>query len=124
MKFTKGDLVRFKNKDAKYAGVVFEVQGYIEDNEFNDLVIIVDKHGRILNTSENSVEHLLYKIIEYKGCCTTPEYDEESRCYHGRLIGIKDLVTWESDTLEDCEKEFHLAVDDYLCLKAEVFNEV
>lgn len=122
MKFTKGDLVRFKNMDAKYANTVFTVDSYIEDDEGYDLVVLVDKYGRILNCSDNSVQSLLSKM-EYEGCFSTPEYDEESECYHGHLEGVKDLVTWEAETLEECEKEFHLAVDDYLCFKAEVLNE-
>lgn len=122
MKFTKGDLVRFKNRDAKYTNCVFEVNSYIEDDEFSDLAVLVDKHGRILHASDNAIESLLSKM-EYEGCFSTPEYDEESECYHGHLEGIKDLVTWEAETLEDCEKEFHLAVDDYMCFKAEVLNE-
>lgn len=123
MKFTKGDIVRFKNKDAKYAGVVFKVDRYIETDDLQELVVMVDRHGRIIVTAECAIDSLLSRM-EYEGCYTTPEYDTDSECYHGHLEGIKDLVTWEADTLEDCEKEFHLAVDDYLCFKAEVLNEV
>lgn len=123
MKFTKGDIVRFKNKNSKYAGVSFEVDSYIETDDFQELVVMVDQHGRIIVTAECAIDSLLSRM-EYEGCYTTPEYDADSECYHGHVEGIKDLVTWESDTLEDCEKEFHLAVDDYLCFKAEVLNEV
>lgn len=36
--------------------------------------------------------------------------------HHGKLENIKDLVTYQSNTLQlpDLEKEFHNAVDDYI----------
>ena len=33
---------------------------------------------------------------------------------HGKIDNIRDLVTFESDTVEGIIREFHSAVDDYL----------
>lgn len=53
-------------------------------------------------------------ILEYKGYCTKIEYSKEDKVLYGKIEGINDLVNFESDNLEDVEKEFHNAVDDYL----------
>ena len=56
--------------------------------------------------------------MEYRGFETQPEFDGE--IYFGKLEGISDLVTIESDTLEDFEREFESAVDDYLQFRQEL----
>lgn len=54
------------------------------------------------------------EILEYKGYNGTLEFSLEDKVYHGKLLYIKDLVTYESKTKEGIEKEFKLAVKDYL----------
>ena len=56
--------------------------------------------------------------MEYQGFRTTPEFD--GQIYFGKLEGIADLVTIESDTLADFELEFHAAVEDYLAFREEI----
>ncbi len=53
-------------------------------------------------------------VLEYKGYHTKVEYSAEDKVLYGKIEGIKDLVNFECDSLADVEKEFHLAVDDYL----------
>lgn len=53
-------------------------------------------------------------VLEYKGYRTTVEHDKEEGIYHGVLEGIIGLITWMSDTEEECEDAFRDAVDDYL----------
>ncbi len=62
-------------------------------------------------------------ILEYKGYHTNIEFDSDSMCLHGRIEGIGDLVTFQSDDLKSVEKEFHEAVDDYLEFCKEVGKE-
>ena len=62
-------------------------------------------------------------MLRYKGYCTNAEYDEEGKVWHGKIEGIKDLVTFESESSEEIEKEFHAAVDDYLEFCKEVGKE-
>ena len=50
--------------------------------------------------------------MEYRGYRTTPEFD--GQIYFGKLENISDLVTFESETLDDFENEFKAAVEDYL----------
>lgn len=53
-------------------------------------------------------------ILEYKGYYTKIEFNTEDKVLFGKIEGIKDLVNFESETADGIEKEFHLAVDDYL----------
>ncbi len=52
--------------------------------------------------------------LEYKGYFARIEYSSEDRVLYGKIEGIKDLVNFESDSIETIENEFRLAVDDYL----------
>ena len=63
---------------------------------------------------------MMKNILEYKGYHTKIEVDLEDGILYGKIEGIKDLVNFESETLDDLEKEFHLAVDDYLSFCEEV----
>ena len=58
--------------------------------------------------------------LEYKGYWTNIEIDFESHVLHGRLEGIRDLVNFESETVDGIVREFHSAVDDYLEFCSEV----
>lgn len=53
-------------------------------------------------------------ILEYKGYCTKIEYSVDDKVLYGKIEGIKDLVSFESSSTDEIEKEFQLAVDDYL----------
>ena len=35
-------------------------------------------------------------------------------CYFGRVIGIRDVITFQGDTVPDSLEAFHDSVDDYL----------
>lgn len=53
-------------------------------------------------------------VLEYKGYFTKIEYSAEDKILHGKIEAINDLVNFEAENAEEIEKEFHLAVDDYL----------
>ena len=53
-------------------------------------------------------------MLEYKGYHAEIFYDDEDKYYSGRLYGLNDLVTFGGETEEEVEKDFYLAVDDYL----------
>ena len=63
-------------------------------------------------------------LLEYKGHFTVIEFDSESKVLHGKIEGIDDLVTFESESAKEIEKEFHDAVDDWLEFRKENDNEV
>lgn len=59
-------------------------------------------------------------IMEYKGYHTKIEFDTDSMSLRGKIEGINDYVDFEASDIASIEKEFHIAVDDYLAFCSEV----
>lgn len=57
--------------------------------------------------------------MQYKGYTARITFDEEAMTFHGRVIGIRDIVTFQSDSAAGLMKEFRDSVDDYLEFCAE-----
>ena len=62
-------------------------------------------------------------VLEYKGYHSRIEFDSYSKVLHGKIEGINDLVTFESESVSEIESEFHKAVDDYLAFCEEIGQE-
>jgi predicted HicB family RNase H-like nuclease len=54
--------------------------------------------------------------MEYKGYRGSLRYSAEDRVLHGRILGIGDVVNFEGADVDELERAFHEAVDDYLAL--------
>lgn len=52
--------------------------------------------------------------MEYKGYTGSVEYSAEDRLLYGRLVGIRDRVTFDGEDVKTLERNFHGAVDEYL----------
>ncbi len=50
----------------------------------------------------------------YKGYSAKAEFDDEAMLFHGEVIGIRDVVTFQGKTVDELKKAFHYSVDDYL----------
>ncbi|MER9301609.1 type II toxin-antitoxin system HicB family antitoxin [Mesorhizobium sp. M0293] len=59
----------------------------------------------------------------YKGYLGTIEFDESDVVFHGRIMGIRDIFTYEAASAEELLKAFHECVDDYLDFCAEQNKE-
>lgn len=53
-------------------------------------------------------------MIKYKGYSGHVEYDDEAKIFHGEVLGIKDVVTFQGTTVDEIEQAFKDSVDDYL----------
>jgi len=62
-------------------------------------------------------------MLEYKGYHAKIEFDSEDLCIRGKIEGINDLITFESESTTEIEQEFHDAVDDYLIFCEEAGKE-
>ena len=56
------------------------------------------------------------QTLTYKGYDGSVEYSAEDRVLHGRLLGIRDMVTFEGSDVESLEKNFAAVVEEYLDL--------
>ena len=52
--------------------------------------------------------------LKYKGYTGTVLFDADDRIFHGRLMGITDVITFEGTSVNELEKDFRSAVDEYL----------
>lgn len=59
-------------------------------------------------------------LLRYKGYSARPEYSVDDRIFYGKILGISDLVDFQSENAKDLEQAFHDAVDDYLAFCAEI----
>jgi predicted HicB family RNase H-like nuclease len=53
-------------------------------------------------------------MMKYKGYTGHVEYDDEAKIFHGDVLGIKDVVTFQGTTVDEIEQAFKGSVDDYL----------
>ncbi|MDY6804879.1 MAG: type II toxin-antitoxin system HicB family antitoxin [Cyanobacteriota bacterium] len=53
-------------------------------------------------------------MMNYKGYTGFVEKDEEAGIWFGRVIGIKDVITFKAESIEESREEFQISVDDYL----------
>lgn len=52
--------------------------------------------------------------MEYKGYIGIVQFDEEAEIFHGEVMNLKDVITFQSDSVEGLKREFRESVDDYL----------
>mgnify|MGYP000008556109 FL=1 len=53
-------------------------------------------------------------FLHYKGYSAKADYSAEDRIFYGTILGISDMVEFQSENAKDLEDEFHQAVDEYL----------
>lgn len=53
-------------------------------------------------------------MLKYKGYTGQVQYDDEAKIFHGDVVGIKDVITFQGTTVEEIEQAFRDSVDDYL----------
>jgi len=52
--------------------------------------------------------------IHYRDYVGSIEFSEEEEVFHGRVIGIKGMISFEGDSVKTLIEDFHNAVDEYL----------
>ena len=53
-------------------------------------------------------------MLKYKGYTGHVEYDDTARLFHGEVLGLKDVITFQGTEVEQLERAFRDSVDDYL----------
>ncbi|MCL2499564.1 MAG: type II toxin-antitoxin system HicB family antitoxin [Defluviitaleaceae bacterium] len=62
-------------------------------------------------------------FIEYKGYTGTVAFSAEDNILHGKVIGIRGLISYEGNSIEELKTDFREAVDFYLSHCAETGKE-
>lgn len=64
------------------------------------------------------------KIKEiYKGYIGIYSYDKKDHIFYGKIYGINDLITFQSDTESEIEESFHNSIDNYINFCKEIGKE-
>jgi len=53
-------------------------------------------------------------MMEYKGYLAQIDYDDDVRVFHGEVINLKDVITFEGTCVDDLRQAFIDSVEDYL----------
>ncbi|MDR3320056.1 MAG: type II toxin-antitoxin system HicB family antitoxin [Desulfovibrio sp.] len=53
-------------------------------------------------------------VMSHKGYVGTVEYSEDDACLFGRIVGIRDIISYEGESVTEIRKTFVEAVEDYL----------
>ena len=58
-------------------------------------------------------------MMEYKGYIGKVEFDDDADIFHGEVINLRDVITFQGDSVEEIRQAFRDSVDDYLAFCAE-----
>ena len=53
-------------------------------------------------------------MLEYKGYQGEVAFDADAKIFHGEVVGLKDVITFQGRSVKELEKAFKESVDDYL----------
>ena len=58
-------------------------------------------------------------MLKYKGYTGRVELDDDAGIFHGEVLDLKDVITFQGRSVEELETAFRDSVDDYLefCLE-------
>jgi len=51
-------------------------------------------------------------MLEYKDYCSTVEYSAVDNILHGKVLGIRGLISYEGDSLHSLKEDFEGAIAD------------
>jgi predicted HicB family RNase H-like nuclease len=53
-------------------------------------------------------------MLTYKGYTGHVEYDDTAGVFHGEVLDLRDVITFQGRSVEEIEEAFRESVDDYL----------
>lgn len=53
-------------------------------------------------------------MLDHKGYTGRVDYDDEAGIFHGEVLGLRDVVTFQGRSVEEIEGSFRESVDYYL----------
>ena len=53
-------------------------------------------------------------MMQYKGYNGRVEFDDEADIFHGEVLGLRDVITFQGRTVDEVKQAFRDSVEDYL----------
>jgi predicted HicB family RNase H-like nuclease len=57
--------------------------------------------------------------MEYKEYLGKVEFDDEANIFHGEIVNIRDVITFEGQSVDELRQAFEDSIEDYLAFCAE-----
>ena len=57
-------------------------------------------------------------MMEYKGYLGQVEYDDEAGIFHGEVVNLRDVITFQGESVDELRRALRESVDDYLAFCA------
>jgi len=58
-------------------------------------------------------------MMEYRGYLARTEFDDEANIFHGEVVNIRDVITFQGQSVDELRRAFADSVEDYLAFCAE-----
>jgi predicted HicB family RNase H-like nuclease len=53
-------------------------------------------------------------MMQYKDYTGKVEFNDEADLFHGEVIGLRDVITFQGKTVDEVKEAFQESIDDYL----------
>jgi predicted HicB family RNase H-like nuclease len=53
-------------------------------------------------------------LMQYKGYIGSIEYDDEAGIFHGEVINLRDVITFQGESVQELRRALQDSVEDYL----------
>ena len=53
-------------------------------------------------------------MMKYKNYKANIQYSDEDHVFHGRVVGVKSIISFEGKSVEELEEDFKNAIEHYL----------
>jgi len=58
-------------------------------------------------------------MMQYKGYLSKVEFDDLANVFHGEVVNIRDVITFQGRSVDELHEAFQASVEDYLAFCAE-----
>jgi len=62
-------------------------------------------------------------MLQYKGYAGHVEFDDETGIFHGEVLDLRDVITFQGKSVKEIERAFRESIDDYLAFCEERHEE-
>jgi predicted HicB family RNase H-like nuclease len=53
-------------------------------------------------------------MLKYKGYTGYVDFEDKAGVFHGEVLDLRDVITFQGKTVEEIKKAFRESIDDYL----------
>ena len=103
--------VTWSEEDNEYAGLCAEFPGvsWRSKTPYSTMKGIRKVVANVIEDMKKTGD-----LMKYKGYTAVVNYNDDDKVFHSKVEGIRDLLCFEGNSVEELEKAFHEFIDEYL----------